>query len=798
MPLTKLKVEEAINFLRALSVDIYRATNDNHYLAELINRISPDGRQSLQLQYRSYTSKVNGLRNEVATILVNNNLSYEQLGDLVEKAEAKNPRAYKTIYNNWYSIFYPFLLEDSKDEMDEAINTLVAFLEENLNAPNVLKVKIVDFTGARNNGATRSWIALYNTSHNKQSTAKQLFLEIENGIFSYSLYDRPNEQKKDEKSISLNEEVSTEDVVEHFLELLPEILEDIVPISAMEIIRLLPDEQIFKVSMGQDHFSDEDFKTMLERGTMVMHEETKPMGQTYTSQAEYFDEVMKEGDYVYVCHGNKKVAALAKVTSDTAPCDYKKWGEEGWMQRKIEIIKNAIKQEPYNGPQKWWTPNNRSTCYPISRDETDLANDYLFRPLFNISFQKAAVKKITDNSEFNFPLNVILYGPPGTGKTYNTVTYALSIIEERSYEDIEQESLQDRQSLLDRFDLHKKNGLIEFITFHQNYSYEEFIQGIRPQLNTAAQLQFEKKDGLFKRFADSAMKNFEASTGSQVSIKPRFEDVFDEFFKPLINETSRIRIPMESAGYSFELTKYNPEQRNFSFVKQSGGDGHTLYIPTLKLFFEQPDTDQGLKYYYKPLAKKMLEKAAEMANNATPESRKKYVLIIDEINRANISKVFGELITLIEKDKRWGNKEGTKIILPSGDEFTVPNNVYIIGTMNTADRSIALLDIALRRRFEFKPLYPIYDEAQWWGSLLKNLNEAIFEKRGNPDFFIGHAFFINKLESEKISILKSTIMPLLNEYFQDNGKTTLHILQKAGINCRKGSITENFQIIIEA
>jgi 5-methylcytosine-specific restriction endonuclease McrBC GTP-binding regulatory subunit McrB len=147
---------------------------------------------------------------------------------------------------------------------------------------------------------------------------------------------------------------------------------------------------------------------------------------------------------------------------------------------------------------------------------------------------------------------------------------------------------------------------------------------------------------------------------------------------------------------------------------------------------------------------------------------KNYVLIIDEINRANISRVFGELITLLEEDKRWGNDFETEVLLPDGfTKFTVPKNLYIIGTMNTADKSIALLDIALRRRFEFIPLYPdaskVKDEYQLF---FNTLNQRIKDKKG-IDFCIGHAYFMPPQDRsfDFVKAMNQKVIPLLMEYF---------------------------------
>jgi hypothetical protein len=376
------------------------------------------------------------------------------------------------------------------------------------------------------------------------------------------------------------------------------------------------------------------------------------------------------------------------------------------------------------------------------------------------------------NNNMRFPLNTILYGPPGTGKTYNTVLRASEIIENRKLDSYD-EALQ-----IFKANLH---GQIEFITFHQNFSYEDFIQGLRPDIENDKELTFERKDGVFKDIADRALINIIASEQPPVA-KKTFEEAFNEFVNPLVEgEVEEIEVKMKKVSYFITAIT----NKSIEFRKTSGGTAHTLSISTLRKMYDAESVldIQGLSSYYSPLLDELLKIGKDSSGKKEIIQRKNYVIIIDEINRANISRVFGELITLIEPDKRSHGKIPMEAKLPSGDTFIVPSNLYIIGTMNTADKSIALLDIALRRRFEFEPMYPKYsedglnvnDEA-----VLKNINESIILDKGH-DFQIGHSYFMDSKEDpydfERRMNVK--VIPLLLEYFMNDAKAVTQIVSRA-------------------
>jgi 5-methylcytosine-specific restriction protein B len=160
------------------------------------------------------------------------------------------------------------------------------------------------------------------------------------------------------------------------------------------------------------------------------------------------------------------------------------------------------------------------------------------------------------------------------------------------------------------------------------------------------------------------------------------------------------------------------------------------------------------------------------------------VLVIDEINRANISKVFGELITLLEEDKRIGAKNELRVSLANGEkDFGVPPNVYLIGTMNTADKSIALIDVALRRRFEFLGYFPDYSKlVESDGSILKHINKEIYSRKKSADYLIGHAYFMEGRKTAQV--IRNKVIPLLMEYFSGKTEVVEEIFTNGGWNVR--------------
>lgn len=447
--------------------------------------------------------------------------------------------------------------------------------------------------------------------------------------------------------------------------------------------------------------------------------------------------------------------------------------------------------EPFDGnlPQPYYNyydlfePNNKEWSSVLSAIKNELSrtkksgfkkyNDSDFENyVFEIESQQN-----TNEKNMNFPLNTILYGPPGTGKTYKTILRAAQIIENRVIDSYD-EALE-----VFKANLHDK---IEFITFHQNYSYEDFIQGLRPDTENDNQLTFERKDGVFKEIADKALKNLTESEKPQLSKRP-FEEVFNEFINPLVEgEIEEIEVKMKKVSYFITAIS----NKSIDFRKASGGTAHTLSIGTLKKMYlaESVLEIQGLASYYTPLLTELLKLGKDSSGKKEQIKRQDYVIIIDEINRANISRVFGELITLIEPDKRSHGTIPLEARLPSGDPFIVPSNLFIIGTMNTADKSIALLDIALRRRFEFESMYPKYEiEGQeiFDVEILEKINKQIIKSKGH-DFQIGHAYFMGD-NKDLLQRMNKKVIPLLLEYYMNDEKEVKGILNSAGLVIEENS-----------
>lgn len=387
---------------------------------------------------------------------------------------------------------------------------------------------------------------------------------------------------------------------------------------------------------------------------------------------------------------------------------------------------------------------------------------------------KQQIEELMEEVMAQQPLNRILFGAAGTGKTYNTINHALAILEDKDLTEIEklERQLGGRTSLKDLFDKYKNEGRIKFVTFHQSFSYEDFIEGIRAETDGSGQLRYEVKPGVFKEVCEDAQTEIDANQNNVLApIEASINSAIDKLITQAKTEEKKfytkrgaeIKVSSNSAGTLFALT--------------SSGSNIPLSFRHIRNYLKtQNEIIVDQKSYEWAIAKSL---RSEVQYSDTNEKIKPYVLIIDEINRGNIARIFGELITLIEDSKRQGAEEELSVTLPySKEEFSVPSNVYIIGTMNSSDRSLTGLDIALRRRFTFIEMPPkpeLLDDLEVEGlnigELLKVINHRV-EVLLDRDHCIGHANFMSLKKQQTrehlVAIFKQKIIPQLQEYFFDD------------------------------
>ncbi len=466
-----------------------------------------------------------------------------------------------------------------------------------------------------------------------------------------------------------------------------------------------------------------------------------------------------------------------------------------------------------------------------------------------LEFQRSK-KKVQEQKEetlLSQPTNRILYGPPGTGKTYSVVEEVVSLLEPAFEWETREELQEQYQRLVD-------SGQVVFTTFHQSFSYEDFIEGIRAKTSDDKEISYEVESGVFKALCEKAGKytvtnkqHLEGGVGKRKIWKlslgntqiAQEDSVYDhciannevllgwgddvDFSKCTSKDAIKKQLIQSQSGvadrsYAVQaintfrntiakgdlivISQGNHKYRAVAEVtgdyafRQEGISGFHQSRPVrwlLQYNVARPKEDifkkdlSQMSLYQ--LHNRTIDRAkldALLSDDASEEQDKDYAIVIDEINRGNISKIFGELITLIESSKREGQPEALSVTLPySKEPFFVPSNLHIIGTMNTADRSLALIDTALRRRFDFIEMMPDYSllagkavKGIELERMLSAINQRI-EYLYDREHTIGHAFLIpvvklidenqpGKAYSELVSVFHNKILPLLEEYFYED------------------------------
>lgn len=524
--------------------------------------------------------------------------------------------------------------------------------------------------------------------------------------------------------------------------------------------------------------------------------------------------------------------------------------EKGWSSQFENPVYFQPKFSDYKDSNKAakivFLVSNLKTIEPILASEFTFHDgfdvprqDNLSPVQFDPSINYSSLPNSTTPNDYNMnaykrALNQILFGPPGTGKTYNTINRALEVIGEN----IESENREDVKNL---FDIKLKEGQVVFTTFHQSMSYEDFIEGIKPipPKQDNLPVTYRVVDGILKKACAIAAYNcYKLFIGSETQTdKYSFDNLYEAFIDLIQKQIDEKKSPIFKTflGKEVQVKEINSNDSIIARAKNSVAIRHPAPLTKeniQKLYDRFKSIDEitelrqvretvqvtpritefyaifaGLKEFEKTFNpdKQSIIESNESQDVDFDEIQKKFnagvyneavkkygkqakpvVLIIDEINRGNVSQIFGELITLIEEDKRIGQKESLEVTLPySKEKFGVPSNLYIIGTMNTADRSVEALDAALRRRFYFEEMPPRYDlkDLQYpfagitVSDLLQTINNRM-EKLLDKDHAIGHSYFILKenetAETQIPAIFYRNIIPLLQEYFfGDYGKIGL-------------------------
>ena len=370
--------------------------------------------------------------------------------------------------------------------------------------------------------------------------------------------------------------------------------------------------------------------------------------------------------------------------------------------------------------------------------------------------------------------NIILQGAPGTGKTYNTAALALAICCEQIPE--------DHGEVMCRYEELQKEGRIGFVTFHQSMDYEDFVEGIKPKTENGM-VSYEVEDGIFKRICVEGLSHLNRESHfikeeNRVSVSQAVHNDIDEAINSFLKDIPKEGIYIPSVHNSSKM--FLVSKKGETLYIQGDGKPYPVNMKSVRAEkYDQPSYEPAVGQYIRKHYLSITDSphiVEKTVWNEETRSSENYVLIIDEINRGNVSKIFGELITLLEADKRIGGDHPIRVTLPySKESFGVPSNLYIIGTMNTTDRSVGNIDYAVRRRFAFATLKAkrelVEQNSILEAATLFDAVESFIKKHkidmDFEDLMVGHSYFFAKDEYELELKWQYEILPLLNEYIKD-------------------------------
>lgn len=558
---------------------------------------------------------------------------------------------------------------------------------------------------------------------------------------------------------------------------------------------------IWKISHGSNCFTETENKNYEQKKVLVVHKDTAAKATSKMTQGEYFMQKMRKGDIFFLCRGNS-IRLLGRIESDEPSENQEK--KDGWYQREYSVIATSKDFSPYKGQHKWWTPNDNSTCIPVETSEEPLFEQLILEPYFGMKMSDLYGRKETPIQYWWLNANPKIW------------SFAdIAVGEEQVYALYNENG--NKRRIFQNF-LDAKAG--DMVIGYESNPVKQIVaiaQIVRE--NDGENLYFKKVEGLANPVDYSTLKAYQELAHMEYFANPQgslfklTKGEYDFIMDIVSEENSTKTQKEENEPYTkkdFLSQVYMTEERYNTLVallknkknlilQGAPGVGKTFAAKRLaySMMGEKDDSriefiqfHQNYSYEDFIMGYKPQDEGFKLTNgifyqfctNAANHPDKDYFFIIDEINRGNMSKIFGELLMLIEKDYR-----GTKATLAySGTAFSVPKNLYIIGMMNTADRSLAMIDYALRRRFIFYEMEPGFNSGgfkAYQASLQNETFNALIEqiidlnREINADdslgagFRIGHSYFCGQEECTEEwmkSVVYYDIIPMLREYWFDD------------------------------
>jgi 5-methylcytosine-specific restriction protein B len=620
------EIEKGIQLLCETSSQVKGYYDQPDTLIDSLNQVPISELDKCMNYYDSRSGVIVDLRKEVIELLrEGKKLTSEILESIINKHRNGKENQFRS-YKQWFSIFYPPITFYGHNEIRTFVEEFIEQIITDLKLSEKVSSIYFDFQGARQQGSDRLWLAIYNKEQDSHSSGLQFFVEFYDGKIGYGVYRHSDKSYSKDRITLENEEFDYDDLINYFLPEKNKLLEN----SPKNIAGTTVDKVQSVIS-----------ESLIENLNVILYG-PPGTGKTYQLSNYYFDKFTSKKSTVsrdeflktfVVDRSWWEVIALVLL-------DIGKSKVADIFNHELLQLKASLSNSTTVTPTIWGQLQSHTVDYCETVKVSKKGNPLIFNKTED-KFWEIINEEVTQQAPELF-----------------------------EYHDKIQNFSEDSATEIKRY---------EFVTFHQSFTYEDFIEGIKPNFdNDSNELTYTIQDGVFKKICLKARK----------------------------------------------------------------------------------DPDQN------------------------------YAIFIDEINRGNVSQIFGELITLIEEDKREGEDNELHSILPySKTNFSVPPNLYIIGTMNTADRSIEALDTALRRRFSFIEMPAKHEIIRTQGNvpegilngidlsnLLKTINQRI-EKLIDKDHMIGHSYFLNisNLRGLK-STFQNKIIPLLQEYFfGDYGKVGLVI-----------------------